>query len=142
MWTIKTFDNSVNGIVRLSWRSLLFIPFFGSSQITGTIIDQTTKDPVYGAKVFASTGERVISDFDGIFVIQPKSYPVTLIITAKTFLADTVKITKKGDYTIKLFVDTFVTTPELSDHEMYQLSHSKKQLIACNNIMIAHTDRT
>ena len=74
---------------------LLFIPFFGSSQITGTIIDQTTKDPVYGAKVFASTGERVISDFDGIFVIQPKSYPVTLIITAKTFLTDTIKITKK-----------------------------------------------
>ena len=108
---------------------LLFIPFFGSSQITGTIIDQTTKDPVYGAKVFASTGERVISDFDGIFVIQPKSYPVTLIITAKTFLADTVKITKKGDYTIKLFesvqiIKTVVVTAGRRDQDIEDVSIS------------------
>ncbi len=108
---------------------LLFIPFFGSSQITGTIIDQTTKDPVYGAKVFASTGERVISDFDGIFVIQPKSYPVTLIITAKTFLTDTIKITKKGDYTIKLFesvqiIKTVVVTAGRRDQDIEDVSIS------------------
>ena len=108
---------------------LLFIPFFGSSQITGTIIDQTTKDPVYGAKVFASTGERVISDFDGIFVIQPKSYPVTLIITAKTFLTDTIKITKKGDYTFKLFesvqiIKTVVVTAGRRDQDIEDVSIS------------------
>ena len=108
---------------------LLFIPFFGFSQITGTIIDQTTKDPVYGAKVFASTGERVISDFDGIFVIQPKSYPVTLIITAKTFLTDTIKITKKGDYTIKLFesvqiIKTVVVTAGRRDQDIEDVSIS------------------
>ncbi|MCO4814616.1 MAG: TonB-dependent receptor [Flavobacteriales bacterium] len=108
---------------------LIFIPFFGHSQITGTIIDKSTKEPVYGAKIFASSGENVISDFDGIFVISPKAYPVTLIITANTFLNDTIKITKDGNYTFKLIesvqvIKTVVVTAGRRDQNIEDVAIS------------------
>lgn len=108
---------------------LIFIPFFGYSQITGTIIDKSTKEPVYGAKIFASSGEKVISDFDGIFVISPKAYPVTLIITANTFLNDTIKITKDGNYTFKLIesvqvIKTVVVTAGRRDQNIEDVAIS------------------
>lgn len=108
---------------------LIFIPFFGHSQITGTIIDKSTKEPVYGAKIFASSGEKVISDFDGIFVISPKAYPVTLIITANTFLNDTIKITKDGNYTFKLIesvqvIKTVVVTAGRRDQNIEDVAIS------------------
>lgn len=108
---------------------LLFIPVFVFSQITGTIVDKKTKDPVYGAKVFASTGEKALSDFDGIFTLKPSSYPVTLIITAKTFLNDTIKIEKAGDYTFKLqesvqIIKTVVVTAGRRDQDIEDVSIS------------------
>ena len=67
-------------------------PFYLFSQITGTIVEEEGKEPVYGAKIIASTGEKVLSDLDGNFSLTPASYPTTLIISAQTFVNDTIVV--------------------------------------------------
>ncbi len=81
---------------------LTFIPFFLFSQVTGTLFNGDSKESIIGAKVIASTGERAITDLDGRFTINPRSYPTTLIISSQTFLTDTVLIEQSGDYTFRM----------------------------------------
>ena len=76
---------------------LLIVPFFGFSQISGTIIDKESKDPVYGAKIIASNGQKILSDFDGKFNLNPDAYPIQLIISAQTYLTDTISVEEAGD---------------------------------------------
>ena len=81
---------------------LTFIPFCLFSQVTGTIVDRESKEPIIGAKVIASTGEKVLSDLDGKFTMNPSSYPTTLVISAQTFLTDTVLIEAPGEYNFRM----------------------------------------
>ncbi len=81
---------------------LLVLPVYGLSQITGTITEKASKDPVFGAKIIASSGEKALSDIDGQFTISPKEYPVTLIISAQTMTTDTMLVEKPGNYNIAM----------------------------------------
>lgn len=80
----------------------LLIPYTLLSQIEGTVVEKGSGEPVYGAKVMASTGERALTDPDGKFSITPASYPTTLVITAQTYDNDTTEITGPG--TIKIIM--------------------------------------
>lgn len=80
----------------------IFIPFLGVTQINGTIFDDGSGAPVYGAKVVASDGNKALSDFDGKFSLNSQSFPVTLIISAQSYLTDTVICEKAGKIEIKL----------------------------------------
>ncbi len=109
---------------------LIFIlPFFVFSQISGKLIDKESKDPVYGAKVIASSGEKMLSDFDGKFDISPASYPVTLIISAQTYLTDTLVIEKAGSFVHKMVeavqvIKTVVVTAGRRDQDIEDVSIS------------------
>jgi outer membrane receptor protein involved in Fe transport len=82
---------------------LLFLcPFVLLSQITGKILDESGKEAVYGAKIMASTGEKVLSDLDGKFTLTPASYPTTLIISAQTFDNDTLVVNGPGEVNIEM----------------------------------------
>lgn len=82
---------------------LLFsLPFFALGQVTGKVLEKDSKEPIYGAKVIASTGEKAISDIDGNFTLNPSSYPTTLIVTAQTLLDDTVEVTGPGNIVIEM----------------------------------------
>ncbi len=80
----------------------LFLPIACFSQVTGTIEDGQTKDPIFGAKIIASTGEKVLSDIDGSYSISPSSYPATLIIIAQLYLNDTLVVDGPGELNIKM----------------------------------------
>ena len=80
----------------------LSLPFACISQVTGVIEDGETKDPIFGAKIMASTGEKVLSDFDGSYSITPSSYPTTLIIVAQSYVNDTVTVEGPGVVNIKM----------------------------------------
>lgn len=80
------------------------MPFSLFSQVTGSINEKGTKEPIIGALVSASTGEKAKSDIDGNFTITPSSYPVTLIISAQTFQGDTIEVTGSGP--IKIILQT------------------------------------
>ena len=81
---------------------ILLIPYSLFSQINGTIIDSENNQPVIGAKIIASTGEKALSDVNGKFTIRPVAYPTTLIISAQTLANDTLVIEKGGDITVRM----------------------------------------
>lgn len=108
---------------------LLIVPFFGFSQISGTIIDKESKDPVYGAKIIASNGQKILSDFDGKFNLTPDTYPIQLIISAQTYLTDTISVEKAGDYTFKMIeavqvIKTVVVTAGRRDQNIEEVAIS------------------
>ncbi len=88
----------------MKYQLLLFIlvPFLALSQLNGTIVDDVSKAPVYGAKIVASDGNKALTDFDGKFTLNTKEFPVTLYISAQSYLSDTVICEAAGEITISL----------------------------------------
>ncbi|MFK7785068.1 MAG: TonB-dependent receptor [Crocinitomicaceae bacterium] len=80
----------------------LSLPLACISQVTGVVEDGETKDPIFGAKIMASTGEKVLSEFDGSFSITPSSYPATLIIVAQSYVSDTIAVEGPGELKITM----------------------------------------
>ncbi len=90
---------------------LLFLyPCVSWSQVEGTIIEKETSEPIYGAKIVASTGEKALSDLEGNFTINPASYPVTLVISAQTFDTDSLIVERAGKIQIRLGKPQELTT--------------------------------
>jgi iron complex outermembrane receptor protein len=84
---------------------LLFIfPLLAVAQIKGKVVQGDTKDPIVGAKIISSTGEKTLTDIDGRFSLEAKSFPVTLITSMISFLNDTLIVKEAGTLTIELFV--------------------------------------
>ena len=112
---------------------LTFIPFCLFSQVTGTVVNGNSKETIIGAKVIASTGEKVRSDLDGRFILSPRSYPTTLIISAQTFLTDTVLIEQSGEYTFRMqepvqVIKTVVVSAGRRDQDIEDVSISMEIL--------------
>jgi outer membrane receptor protein involved in Fe transport len=108
---------------------LILFPFCALSQVTGTVVDKETKETIYGAKIIASTGEKTISDVDGRFSISPSSYPVTLIVTAQTYMSDTIEVEKDGEITIEItmpiqIIKTVVVTAGRRDQDVEDVAIS------------------
>lgn len=80
----------------------LSLPLACISQVTGIINDGESKEPIFGAKIIASTGEKVLSDIDGSYSISPSSYPATLVISAQTYANDTLIVEGPGELNIKM----------------------------------------
>ena len=82
---------------------LLFsIAFNLNSQIQGKIVDASTGGPIIGAKIYASDGQRAISNFDGDYNIACKEFPVVLVVKMLQYVNDTTTIESSGSYNIKL----------------------------------------
>lgn len=84
--------------------SLIFLwNFCALSQISGTVIDQETKEPIIGAKILASNNARILTNVDGAFSIaaEDKDYPVTLITSFLGMVNDTL-IVQSATATIKI----------------------------------------
>jgi len=107
----------------------LLLPLFTFSQVTGEVIDGDTKEPVFGAKIIASTGEKVLSDIDGKFKLSTSSFPATLIISAQTYVSDTIEVLEAGEITIELYppiqdVKTVVVTAGRRNQELEDVTIS------------------
>lgn len=85
---------------------LFLLPMTIFSQVSGVVFEAENNEPIYGAKVISSTGEKAKTDFDGKFTLNLSSYPATLVISAQTFLNDTVEVMTSG--TIKIIMDPVV----------------------------------
>ncbi|HLW39144.1 MAG TPA: TonB-dependent receptor [Brumimicrobium sp.] len=71
---------------------LFLLPFYGFGQeITGQIVDEH-KQPIIGALIESSQGERARSDSDGNFKIYIGSYPSTLTFSFYDFETSTVTL--------------------------------------------------
>ena len=81
---------------------LLSICFSGNSQIQGKILDASTGDPIIGAKIFASDGNKVLSNYDGDYTLPCKEFPVELVVKMLQYVNDTVLVEQAGTYNIEL----------------------------------------
>lgn len=72
------------------------------SQVTGKVIDAKTKEPLTGVKISGSDGSLLKSNGEGRFVINAKSYPITLVSSLIQFLNDTTIVNGPGEITISL----------------------------------------
>ena len=79
-------------------------PVLLQAQITGKVIESDNKEPVVGAKIQASNGERAVTDVDGVFTIKATSFPVTLVTTMNSFLNDTTEVKSAGEVVISMEV--------------------------------------
>ena len=79
-------------------------PILLPAQITGKVIESDTKEPVVGAKIQASNGERAVTDVDGVFMIKATSFPVTLVTSMNSFLNDTTEMKAAGEVIIYMEV--------------------------------------
>lgn len=82
----------------------LILPLFSLAQLTGKVTESDSKEPVVGAKVIASNGEKAVTDIDGVFSIQTATYPITLITSMSGFLNDTTIVKAAGEVSIILDV--------------------------------------
>ena len=82
----------------------ILFPLVAFSQLTGKVIESDSKEPVVGAKVIASNGEKALTDIDGVFSINASSYPLTLITSMSGFLNDTTIVKAAGEALIALEV--------------------------------------
>lgn len=81
---------------------LLLLPQLTFGQINGNVLDDHINQPVVGAKIYCSNGEKTISDFDGNFSLNVNTFPVTLITIMPPFINDTTVVSASGNISIKL----------------------------------------
>ena len=89
-------------------RKILFIlilgvlPFCLSGQLTGVVTDSNSGEAIIGAKVFASDGNKAITNFDGEFILKTTSFPVTLVTKMLQYTTDSIVVDSPGKVKIKL----------------------------------------
>lgn len=71
----------------------LFFTSLTFAQLNGVVTDQSTGKPLYGVKIYASTGEKQLSDFDGKFSFSNTTLPLKLIFNLLEYRIDTLVIT-------------------------------------------------
>jgi outer membrane receptor protein involved in Fe transport len=82
----------------------LLLSFNSFSQITGTIVDKSSNEPVIGAKIIASNGAKTLSKVDGSFSIPVNDsvFPINLVISMLGYQTDTIRVESFAPLTIKL----------------------------------------
>lgn len=90
--------------------TLLFIVLFviGSysfGQITGVVTDKSDGTPLINVKIYASNGQRTLTDAQGTYQINASSFPVTLIFSLLEYKTDTLFISAAGNYSLTLGVN-------------------------------------
>lgn len=75
---------------------------FYAQRISGKVVDASGGDPIVGARVEGSGGEKALTNFDGEFVLEAASFPVTLITTYVGYTPDTLVVKAPGNYRVKL----------------------------------------
>lgn len=112
---------------------LILLPLACLSQIEGTVLDEELNEPIYGALIVASTGQKAKSDLDGNFTITPDKYPVKLVISAQTYATDTFLVESAGKQVFILAppvqkVQTVVVSAGRHDQDLEDVSVSMEIL--------------
>lgn len=81
---------------------LVCLPLIAFVQINGVVQDLNSGEPIIGAKVFASDGNKTLTDFDGAFTLSCKSFPVTVVTKMLQYTNDSTVLNSAGEVTIKL----------------------------------------
>ena len=108
---------------------IIFTPFTLFSQVIGSLTDDDTREPIYGAKIISESGERALSSVDGKFKLNISTFPTFIIISAQSYITDTVQVEKAGElkFTLKNQVQeikTVVVTAGRRDQDIENVAIS------------------
>ena len=87
---------------------LIFLIIIGSysfGQITGVVTDKSDGTPLINVKIYASNGQRTLTDAQGNYQITANSYPVTLIFSLLEYKTDTLLIAVAGNYPLSMGIN-------------------------------------
>ncbi len=82
---------------------LIFLPVFCYGQeIKGKVVDNASNQGVPGVKLQTSEGKKATANPDGSFSITYNQLPIKLIVSAETFITDTIVVASSEFITLKL----------------------------------------
>jgi outer membrane receptor protein involved in Fe transport len=81
---------------------LMCLSSISFAQISGVVTDLNSGEAIIGAKVFASDGNKAITNFDGEFTLKSSSFPVTLVTKMLQYNTDSTLVKAPGKVKIKL----------------------------------------
>lgn len=93
-------------MIKLIFTTFLFFPFAFFSQIKGVVLDEKNQEPIAGAKIILSSGQKLQTNTFGEFLVVPTSYPVQLTISMIGYVDDSLYITKDSTFTRYLITET------------------------------------
>ena len=100
--TFKIDGKKFNVKMKISALLLLFIPFKFSAQISGLVIDKSTNTPIVGAKIIATDGSKIISDFNGEFKLNCSVFPIQIKVSMLQYQDIEIQVEKAGTLKIEL----------------------------------------
>ncbi|MBM3186839.1 MAG: carboxypeptidase-like regulatory domain-containing protein, partial [Bacteroidetes bacterium] len=86
-------------MLKLFFIAFLSFPLVLFSQIKGVILDEKTQDPIAGAKVILTSGQKTQTNANGEFIVTPSKYPVQLNFSMMGYVDDSLKMTKDSSFT-------------------------------------------
>ena len=81
---------------------LMCLSSISFAQISGVVTDLNSGEAIIGAKVFASDGNKAITNFDGEFTLKSSSFPLTLVTKMLQYNTDSTLVEAPGKVKIKL----------------------------------------
>jgi iron complex outermembrane receptor protein len=72
------------------------------SQTKGIVLDASNGDPIIGARIVLSSGQKSITSNTGEFILSNVKYPNSLVVSMLGFISETVKLSKDTLLTINL----------------------------------------
>ncbi|MCX6196487.1 MAG: TonB-dependent receptor, partial [Flavobacteriia bacterium] len=72
------------------------------SQTKGIVLDASNGDPIIGARIVLSSGQKSITSNTGEFILSNVKYPNSLVISMMGFISETIKLSKDTLLTINL----------------------------------------
>ena len=88
--------------IRILTLFLIFIPIGLFSQISGLVIDKSTNTPIVGAKIIATDGSKIISDFNGEFKLNCSAFPFQIKVSMSQYQDIEIQVEKAGTLKIEL----------------------------------------
>jgi len=64
------------------------------SQTKGIVLDASNGDPIIGARIVLSSGQKSITSNTGEFILSNVKYPNSLVVSMMGFISETVKLSK------------------------------------------------
>ncbi len=72
------------------------------SQTKGIVLDASNGDPIIGARIVLSSGQKSITSNTGEFILSNVEYPNSLVVSMMGFISETIKLSKDTLLTINL----------------------------------------
>ena len=88
--------------IRILTLLLFILPINLFSQISGLVIDKITNTPIVGAKIIASDGSKVISNYNGEFKLNCAVFPVKISVSMLQYQELELEVAKAGTIKIEL----------------------------------------